>query len=239
MLHRGSIPNAGANKETVMDIVIDIETIRNPKLSDELKDYRESKVRADSRTKDPEKVATQIADKRSALYEKDALDPNYGMICCIGYYAPIFNETISIVMTEEEMLVVLFNELKRHAYSNETIEVITFNGNKFDIPYITHRCAMLGIRMPNPLSSPPHCDVAYLVEHTTWLPQGALNHSLTELAILHGIPYYEDASGKDVQQLWDAGQYEEIRKHCESDVMVTWELYKRYKNYQIPKWRGQ
>lgn len=218
----------------MIPIVLDIETISDSDLSDELKDYREAKVKADSRTKDPEKIAAQIAEKKAELYSKDGLDPNYGKICCIGLCFPP-DEPYTLIKTERTILRDLFKDISTKATAGEPVEVITFNGIAFDIPFIYHRCAMLGIKMPNPIYSSPYTDVALLLEHDYRFKAGCPKHSLEEYALINRIPYYADASGKDVQTLWDTEQYEEIRKHCESDVKVTLELYRRYEPYIIPR----
>lgn len=220
------------------EIVLDIETIRDPNQPDELLDFREAKVKADARTKDPEKIAAQIAEKKAELYSKDGLDPNYGQICCIGLYLVseyFYPVGLQYDPDEKGLIQCLFKELKNISTAGEPIEVITFNGIAFDIPFIYHRCAMLGIKITNPIYSSPYTDVALLLEHNYRFKTGFPQHSLEEYALINKIPYYADASGKDVQTLWDTGQYEEIRKHCESDVKVTWELYKKYESYTIPR----
>lgn len=218
----------------MIEIVLDIETIRDLNQPDELLDFRESKVKADARTKDPEKIAAQIAEKKAELYSKDGLDPNYGKICCIGLCFPP-DEPYTLIQTERTILRDLFKDISTKATAGEPVEVITFNGIAFDIPFIYHRCAMLGIKITNPIYSSPYTDVALLLEHNYRFKTGFPQHSLEEYALINKIPYYADASGKDVQTLWDTGQYEEIRKHCESDVKVTWELYKKYESYTIPR----
>lgn len=113
---------------------------------------------------------------------------------------------------------------------------ITFNGRRFDCPFLMIRSAIHGIRptrnlMPYRYDSRIHCD---LLDQLTFY--GALPlrwFTLDFVCRAFGIesPKSGGITGLDVKELFAQGEYREIAHYCLSDVVATAELYRRWQAY--------
>ena len=60
------------------------------------------------------------------------------------------------------------------------------------------------------------------------LYSGKANAPLDELASLYGFPGKMGMSGAKVWDAYQAGQIQDIRHYCETDVLNTWLVYLRF-----------
>ena len=111
-------------------------------------------------------------------------------------------------------------------------QVITFNGRRFDAPFIHIRSAILGIKPTKNLSpnrySEEHLD---LYDRLTFF--GATKgYSLDVWCRVLGIESpKQEASGEMVRSLFDKGRFLDIARYCSKDVLATHELYLRWNEF--------
>lgn len=109
-------------------------------------------------------------------------------------------------------------------------QIITFAGRSFDAPWLILRAFVHGIRitknlMPNRFSTDTHLD---LMDQLSFY--GATrNYSLDFWCKTLGMASPKtDISGKDVPQIFQAGEYERIARYCMRDVRATRELFLKW-----------
>jgi predicted PolB exonuclease-like 3'-5' exonuclease len=187
-------------------ICIDIETIPIQRL----------------RTEEVEIVKKLCTGKKKI--KDTALSPWSGCIVCIG--VGIDDNVATIANMAEKDILDAFWILMREKASNARF--VTFNGKRFDIPFINRRSTMLHTRktvdIPTRLYyNDRHFDVMEeLTVHFTeqWL-------SLKEYCILHDIPVTDTVDGSLVYALWSQGNIRAIEEHCAEDIRSTMALYRR------------
>lgn len=108
----------------------------------------------------------------------------------------------------------------------DAFEVISYNGRSFDVPVLMARAAVARERCPNLArlmaqrrrTASTHVD---LLEEITGY--GAASRlKLAELCAAFAIPVKFEAHGSDVASLAAAGEWANIARYCETDVVATW-----------------
>jgi hypothetical protein len=132
---------------------------------------------------------------------------------------------------EQGMLTALVGFLNGHLAKGTTIRIMGFNSRGFDLPVIVSRCLRHGLSFPwfyrsdarRRYIDADHLDVMdFLVDH------GATRaFSLDLAAKLIGLPGKLDVHGADVVEMIAAGQLEQVRGYCMSDVVQTTALFLR------------
>jgi 3'-5' exonuclease len=117
-----------------------------------------------------------------------------------------------------------------------TPQLITFNGNSFDLPVLRYRALVNEVSAPG-LSKRPYfnrytedaidlCDVL-----SGFSSQGkATLHEICRVMGLRGKP--TDIDGSDVAQYHRDGKTQEIANYCETDVLNTYRLWLRYELFR-------
>jgi predicted PolB exonuclease-like 3'-5' exonuclease len=115
-------------------------------------------------------------------------------------------------------------------------QLITFNGNSFDLPVLRYRAMVNGIAAPG-LSVRPYfnrftedaidlCDVL-----SSFNSQGRA--TLHELCRVMGFPGKPDAmDGSEVAHYHRDGRIKEIAEYCETDVVNTYRVWLRYELFR-------
>lgn len=129
--------------------------------------------------------------------------------------------------TESEILERFWDDIK--AYDR----FITFNGRKFDCPFLMIRSALYGIKPSRNLmgyrfDAKTHCD---LLEQFTFYGT-TRKYNLDFYCRTFGIesPKSHGISGFDMGEMYESGRHREIAEYCLGDVVATAELYRHWKN---------
>jgi len=216
-------------------IVFDIETIGVDfeELSPEVQKY----VLKDA---EDEKKAKEIKDKLG-------LWPLTGQIVAISLINPdsgkgrtyfqapdkkieafIEDEIEYQALTEKEILEKFWQEIKNYQ------QVVTFNGRRFDCPYIMLRSAALKVRptrnlMPYRYSVDDHIDLLDQLTFYDAFRRFSLDFYCKSFDLKAGK--LAGMSGDKVQEYFNQGKYLEIARYCSLDVKATVELLERWEKY--------
>ena len=117
-----------------------------------------------------------------------------------------------------------------------TPQLITFNGNSFDLPVLRYRAMINEVSAPGLFFRPYFnrytedaldlCDVlSSFAPHT--------KASLNELSKIMGMPGKPDnIDGSEVEQYFLDGKIKEIADYCETDVVNTYRVWLRYELFR-------
>lgn len=198
-------------------VALDIETVANPAVmtEDMMPDFSGRKG-----TKDPEKIARQIAQKKREWMEKAGLNSNFGKIVCIS----LANDSgcKSFCGDDETAIIKATWGILGNYYPN----LVTFNGKSFDLPYLMKRSWFNDIKPSRQYDTTPfrdknHFDVRLLLSSRDKRAPG----KLAQYAKLKlGIDL--EFQGGEVADLYEKKDFDSIKAHCEEDVKATWQLFK-------------
>jgi predicted PolB exonuclease-like 3'-5' exonuclease len=115
-------------------------------------------------------------------------------------------------------------------------QLVTFNGNAFDLPVLRYRAMIHGVAAPG-LAARPYfnrytedavdlCDIlSSFAPHT--------KASLNELSKIMGMPGKpEGMDGNEVERYFLEGRIREIADYCETDVVNTYRVWLRYELFR-------
>lgn len=160
-------------------------------------------------------IETFYYSSQSSLFDNRFVDEHSGF------------KRIFIVCDEKEMLKNFYDRVKNAR------RFITFNGLRFDCPFITFRAIINRITPTRNINTPrfkreEHYDI-YDVLTLSGLVKG---NSLDIYCKVFDIPSpKENMSGKDVEKFFREGKFLDIAKYCSLDVYSTFLLYRKIKDY--------
>lgn len=186
-------------------------------------------VSAPSNYKDEAKIAAYVAEGQARQIEKAGLYPWTARIIAMGWCEDSDDAAIVRVMNSEAAERDVLGEFWGRVWDRRTnvvLPLVTFNGRAFDLPVLMVRSRLLGVRYPvlniDRFRS-PHPDLLRILTF-----DGVLDYrSLTWFAKRFGLPTDDAFSGREIAQLHEDGNWDAIRMHCESDVMLTRMLAER------------
>lgn len=135
---------------------------------------------------------------------------------------------------ERELLIKTMEVLERIFRSQDYEFLVTYNGKRFDLPFLIYRSLIYNIDKPfsmpnitellNPYNNVYHID---LFDNT-------VNGRLTEWSFICGDTNELDANGGDIFNMFEAGEYQKIIDKNKIDCFQTGLLCKR-----LRKWYGK
>jgi len=167
-------------------------------------------------------------------------DPTLGRILCIGVYykddtttPPTDTKTCIYEGTEKEILESFWEGI---ASLPAGTKIISFNGIKFDIPWVRIRSLVHGIKIPrsrvdffnvNQFKNSPHVDLMISIKGDKFLPGITLGLGLA--CEIFNIPSPKDGGidGSEVYDFYKAGKVKEIADYAERDTYSTGLLYEK------------
>ena len=155
-----------------------------------------------------------------------SVHPFLGWICCIslvhGYEGGTNRTPISFTahtQGEEEALLRSFWERVKE-YRSRSVIWVTFNGKRFDVPFVVARSARYGIKPSRsditdtyPFNNKPHTDLSGL-----W----PMHYGLEELC--EHLEVDVSKNGMDGSQVAGAvaeGRINDVKRYCEADALAT------------------
>lgn len=213
-----------AHKQT--RLFFDIESCANPENLALMADPKPA-----ANLKDPAKIAADIAEKKAALIEQAALDPDYGKVLSIGYSRDGVNVKVYAVGDEVEVdepepinekdLIVHF--WMRLAECNGCC--VGYNILGFDLPYLMARSMYLGVKVPlipnlAKFRTDPVTDLMAIRYNWDTYKSKGLKQVCKLLRIPNDCP---DVDGSKVASLTP----DELKAYQASDVKLVIALYNR------------
>lgn len=217
-------------------LAFDIETQGNP---DRLSSLPEPEV-ATGNLKDPEKIAAKVAEAKAAAADKAALDPHWGRVIAISVAHRAKNTDEIIAETHvrldldgdrdtgERALLRWFWERANHCAGR----VLTYNGCRFDVPFLVRRSMILRVK-PLKIETSPYRTITPNDDHfdlyQVLAEQGP--HSICSRTLKYYVKEllgeecpYGDLDKGELGRLFEAKQYEIIQQVCSWDCQATLRL---------------
>jgi hypothetical protein len=206
-----------------MAIVIDIETVgqKVEEIPERALDYLLRSIERDA--PDPQ----ELERRREDLFSRLGLDPTTGRIVCIGVLdsETAYERTFSQADERE-----LLESFWRWLYGERPTLFVTFNGRRFDVPYLHIRSAIHGIEpvYPIPLGASAHFDVREILEGDDRRRRGSLDY----FCAVFGVPSPKtEMDGSLVGQAYAEGRIRDIERYCLADCHATLALYRRLRPF--------
>lgn len=202
-------------------LVLDFETVAVAEADQFLEP-----IEAPANYRDPEKITRYLDERKKELLARAALDIDLARIVAIGLWGS-FSPTPQVVLCRSEAeetdhLRWLVEDLP--AFDDEVYLLVTFNGLQYDLPLLVRRCQLLGIHPPT-LRLNKHqpgrvCDLMQVLSFNGLVKP----HGLKFYAQRFGLEVDDAHRGADVAALVAADDWEAVREHCLSDVVLTHRL---------------
>lgn len=206
-----------------MAIVLDIETVGQTveEIPERALEYLYQSLERDG--PDPEEVERRRRDLISRL----GLDPTTGRVVCIGVLDSESSFERTFASPDEKTLLQSFWAWLEGARPSL---FVTFNGRRFDVPYLNIRSAIHGIEpaFPIPTGSGSHFDVREALEGDDKRRRGSLDYFCAVFGLQS--PKIE-MEGALVGQAFAEGRIGDIERYCLADCRATLELYRKLRPF--------
>lgn len=208
-------------------LVFDIETVpfKDEDYSDTQKEYIQRKLNSLL-------VRNPTADIKAETGKIKGTDPYLSRVVCIGLYYPItgVRKALTNDADEREILESFWKEIT--GYSGL---FISYNGVRFDVPYIIKRSMKYGLKPTNTSflfytkfdPMPPHFDAMLQLCGRDG------SYSLKQACDFFGIPSPKDGAvtSSNVAEAFYGGRIKEVAEYCLRDLDSTYQLYQKVKVY--------
>lgn len=198
---------------------IDIETI--PDQSEGALERAKESIKVPANYKNQDTIAAYIEENAQEAWEKTALDGWKGHVACI--VSGTLHYIVEDINDEKEALYCFFRDIREST-------LVGHNIIGFDIPFLTKRALVLGVKLPPeyiwPRSLKPWDNKVF--DTMTQLGSGKDFISLDNLARNLGIKGKGNTTGKQVHYMWQNGLHDEIAEYCADDVRIVREIHERF-----------
>ena len=201
-------------------LLFDIETCAIPGLAELLPEPTPPR-----NYRDPIKIRDYLRDARARQIEKTGLDPDLGRIVAIGFVQPGVHDGLKVLLArteaDEKAAIQAFWDAAR-IEGGGLRTVCGWNVVGFDLPYLLKRSLFLGVKPPRfELTKYRHPQVLDLMQ--VWSVEGLLGSKPLDFVCRRlGIDVTDVGTGKDVGRWVTGGRWDNVRKHCENDVLRLW-----------------
>ncbi len=218
-------------------LFLDIETVPETELFDELNDQKKELWDQKSKYQRKEEYTPE------EFYERAGIWAEFGKIICISVGFFNYKGTIRSFRTtsfhgEESTLLKEFKNLLNTHFNQTKHLLCGHNAKEFDFPYIARRMLIHGIELPYKLNlfgkkpwEIPHLDTMELWKF------GDYKHftSLKLLANIFGIPSpKDDIDGSQVREVYYVEKnIDRIVTYCEKDVVTTAQVFLRLRGDEL------
>jgi len=210
-------------------VVLDIETCPLPQEGYSKQQLARLAREADiHRQCEPDMVEELIVQRAASLH------PLLSWIVCISVQRAVndlqqlfkpYSYLASKPEDEKDMLERFWQDIQKLVDRKERILWITFNGKRFDVPFLLARTLHHGLLPVQcdlldtyPYKHYPHCDLSKMF--------GKINLELADLCALLNVPNpKEHADGSLVQHMLETEGIEAVRRYCEADVEATMKCF--------------
>lgn len=195
-------------------LIYDCETYR----SDRAEEFWAQKaIKADSRLKDPDKIAADIAKKKEEALSRSALSPITGRITCVG---TSYNGDFRFFINHDERA--LLEDLDCYIAGKDITYYVGKNNLDFDLPYLRLR------HMVNKLPMPPwlrpmcrHIDIKNYFGKN----MGPRGPSLADLEFALDIRREGEKDALQCFEWWENEDFASLEKYNLQDVRSTEAIY--------------
>lgn len=161
-----------------------------------------------------------------AYLDNSGIISTYGRIVCIsfGYIDNDGEKRISSFYGDDEFDIVnSFNNLLQKI-EKKAFNISGFRINHFDIPWVLHKCHKYGIKPANMIYvyDKKPWDMRITDMSDDWRQKFAWAFSFDEMCYELGVDSpKQEMNGSEVHGCFWSGEFEKIRKYCESDVSAS------------------
>lgn len=214
----------------------DPDSVKLGNLKDEAKIAKKIE---DARAEHEKAVANHAADVAAAeakhwadITDRAALDATTGRICAIGYRNDAGQELIQTALTETEEEMIRNFWTKFAECRDKHRQIIGFNSNRFDVPFIARRSWILGVPVPKSLTTPTGylCQVFVDLMEKWQVGDRSARVSLNKASLALGIGGKpDDCTGADFHRLLRGSTDERIVaiEYLKGDLEMTYRLAER------------
>jgi DNA polymerase elongation subunit (family B) len=206
--------------------VLDIETVGQP-----VEDIPERALQYLYRSLERDRPEPKELEARKAeLIDRFGLDPTTGRVIVIGLVESETGVERSFAEPSEKKLLTAFWDWLAE---EKPSLVVTFNGKRFDIPYLNVRSAIHGLmpRVVIPMerfTTHPHFDVREVLVGNERHRRGGLDY----FCAIFGIDSPKaELDGSQVAGAYAEDRIEEITRYCLADCRATAALYRRLRPF--------
>lgn len=208
-------------------IVFDIETIPL-----EMESYSQAQIAYIKKKLDAALRRDPTIDLAQKQDELRGTDPYLARIVCIGLYYPKLGKSLALTNEDEKVILESF----WNTISGFNGIFISYNGIKFDVPFIIRRSLHHGIRPTNFSflqhtkydAFPPHFDV--LLQISGGREQF---YSLHEACDFFGVPSPKEGGivASQVAAAYKEGRIQEIADYCLRDLVSTYKVFEKVRPF--------
>jgi hypothetical protein len=195
-------------------------------------------------TRKAEFLSKKPEDTAATIYARAGIYAEFGKIICISVGAvKAVDGQLAITIKsfygdEEKEILNDFVNLINTKYNRKEHLLCGHNAKEFDIPYLSRRMMINGIKLPAmlDLAGKKPWEVPHLDTMELWKFGDYKNFtSLELLATLFGIPTpKDDIEGSDVARVYYIEKdLDRIVKYCQKDVLTVVQLILRYQGKQL------